>query len=331
MKKLCVIVNVFGLYQVYIPLFVLSWLRAYPYVDIRIYLNDKIAPTVQRQLDLFNCTDRVFITENVLNLVGLSDKAAANIDISKCIRWLVYESVFEEYDALYIGDIDIIIAKESEDIFDQHMRHCRALSLPYSNIVRTKHFPSPYKPHSIVRNIMRYGARNMFRSLGRGRYVPFRLSGLHFINTTQYLSAIKPQLPIFTQHLNNMAEGRGTYNVVFFNNEALLYDMIHASGMGVPRYTSDNGYIYEQDPESEFFRPHHGIHVGIFRNAKDPLYNRGEWKGLVKSENYKSYYNDFLELCRTDEYKKIQPHFNEFLTEQLIRIHDVMGIKNKYS
>ena len=153
MKKLLVIVNVWGRYQEYIPLFCLSWIRAYPFVDIRIYINDIINVDVLKQLEMINALDHVTIVERSARLVGLTDNALRYRHISACIRWLMYEPIFDEYEALYIGDVDIIIAKEEEALYDQHIRHSKYLGLPYSNIIRIKRVPHSLRPYTLAKNI----------------------------------------------------------------------------------------------------------------------------------------------------------------------------------
>ena len=326
MKKLCVIANVFGKYQAYIPLFALSWLRAYSYVDIRIYLNDTVDPLVKKQLELLDVAKNVTIIENVIPMTGLTENAARHkkIAIAKCIRWIIYEPIFEEYEALYIGDIDIVIANEDESLFDQHMRHATRFDMPYSNIVRSIGLPNQASPREIVKNIYLSGLLNAYRILKRSVAdkpgVMYKLSGLHFILTKEYLPAIAAVKETFIGHLNNMGDGKdGYYDIGTFNNEAFLHDMVKASGLPVPEDSTKKYDLarQQQDPEYIFFRPHHGMHLGIFRETSLMENSRNR----LDSDAYKLYYEDFRKLSETEDYKKIEPFFRAFVANQLRIMH----------
>ena len=319
-KKLLVVVNVFGKYQDYIPLYVLSWLRAYPDVNLRVYLNDALNPDIQAQLDMLGVSDSVTMVEYVGTLVGLTQKAIQHKEISKCIRWLIYEPIFDEYEAIYIGDVDIIIAKEEESLYNQHMRHCDFLNLPYSNIVRTRRIPNQALPLEVARNIVRCGFREALRSVPVGSQTLYRLSGLHFIKTEPYYQSIKPVLREFVQHLNLMAEGkRGKYNICTFRtNEAMLFDMVKTAELRTPENT-ENGSDDVENPETEAFRPHHGIHLAPFRKAST---EKNIFVGSLKSELYKKYYGDFRDLTNSNSYKDLEKHLSPFINEQIQGVHD---------
>ena len=303
MKKLCVIASVFGRYQGYIPLFVLSWLRAYPYVDIRIYLHDTIDPDVQKSLDLLDVSDHVVIIEDCCKMVALTEKALENKAISKSVRWLLHEPIFMKYEALYIGDIDIVIAYEPISLFEQHMRHCAFIGLPYSNMVR----------------------RNPAIEKSSGRELR-RLSGLHFVQTKEYIKAVAPVMDSLVNQLNLLSENKSDMYVIdLFNNEMVLYDLVRLAGLGFPgdkpppSVRTKNKLIkrpYKINPEQVNFRPHHGLHLGLARGDGSLL--NGSW-----SSSYKAYYSDFLELIDTDDYRKIERFFPPFLIEQINKFHEI--------
>lgn len=322
MKKLLVIVCVFGRYQDYIPLFVLSWLRAYPYADIRIYLQDTLNQDIKKQLESVGALGRANIIEDAYSMVSFTEKALLYPQISKCFRWLVYEPDFKEYEAIYIGDIDIIIVKEKEPLFDQHMKHCAYCKLPYSNIIRTKEPVNLWwHPKRLNTYVRQYGFRNVAKYMVKSKRVLYRLSGLHFFRAPEYLEAVMPLQAVFAGYLNRMAESKSKdYNIVHFNNEAMLFDLVKASGLGLPKDEDGNNaeVNIEENPQAARFRPHHGIHLGIFRNNKNTSKN----KHILDSNVYKEYYQDFLEFEKTDEYKEISKHFSQFINEHIRVLHD---------
>jgi hypothetical protein len=87
----------------------------------------------------------------------------------------------------YIGDVDILIL--DSDIEAVHADHCRALSLPYSNVVRP--------------NLK-------------------RLSGLHFVKTDPYFGVITPDF--VSAFLDRFVVDRDAWT-----DEDMLYGMMEAS------------------------------------------------------------------------------------------------------
>ena len=306
MKKLCAIANVWGRHQAYIPLYVLSWHRAYPDVDIRIYLNDTIPPHVRKSLDYLNVYDHVTIIEDSGKLVGLSEKVLKSKPnkITRSLRWLVFEPVFMEYESLYISDIDIVIAKEPISLYEQHMRHCSYLRLPYSNIVR----------------------REPVCDAQTGR-MWHRLTGLHFVQTKEYMQAIMTVRDKLVREVNLLADNESEmYELKCFRDEFLLYDLVRLAGLGLPGDTPppDIKSIQQQiitqpyviNPEQINFRPHHGLHLGLARGDGSLLH--GAWNAT-----YKAYYLDFMDLAATKEYKEIERYFPAWLNEQIDRFHEI--------
>jgi len=208
-------------------------------------------------------------------------------------------------------------------LFDQHMRHAFRFDMPYSNIVRSIVLPNQALPREIVKNIYLSGFSNAYRifrkSVAEKPGVMYKLSGLHFILTKQYLPAIAAVKETFINHLNNMGGKNGYYDIGTFNNEAFLHDMVKASGLPVPEDSTKKYNLarQQQDPEYIFFRPHHGIHLGIFREISTMEYN----KNRLDSNAYKFYYEDFQKLSETEDYKRIEPFFTAFVTNQLKTMH----------
>jgi hypothetical protein len=163
----------------------------------------------------------------------------------KVLRWILEEKDFLNWDNLYIGDIDILLCKEKEDLKTQHLNHCIETKLPYSNCVR------PSKD---------------------------RLSGLHFIKREMYYKKVENTLNKYRNiHKQGLLKNK--------KNENILYNIVRESGLGFPK---------------KWFRPHHGIHLGLWRQKNNVNLTR-----IFEDDNYCSYLKYFLEIENTDLYKKV--------------------------
>ncbi len=150
----------------------------------------------------------------------------SNVSISKMKRWLLYEDDFQKFENLYIGDIDMLIVPENPSLMKQHLIHCDTIGLDYSNIIR--------------------------RSDKR------RLSGLHFVKVKPYFEKM---LPIIKKYRDLIIQDK--FTLEYDSNEFFLYKMILESGLGLCPQASDKNL---NDPLKPVFRPHHGVHLAIFRN-----------------------------------------------------------------
>lgn len=146
--------------------------------------------------------------------------------LSKMKRWLIYSDDFLSYEYVYIGDIDIFILPEVPGILEQHEVHCRTINLDYSNILRRKNSK--------------------------------RMSGLHFVRVEPYFQKM---LPIIKKYTRQVQEGK--FVLEYDSDEYFLYTMISESGLGMCPQASGKEL---NDPLKPAFRPHHGIHLAIFRN-----------------------------------------------------------------
>ena len=117
-KKLCITTFVFGEgYQGYIPLFIYSILRSYRDYFPLIFLHGRLNIKVSKQLELLRGLGEFKVVENYLAGKKLSNQQG------KSIRWVLADHKFEEFDSVYIGDIDIFIVPEEPDLYEQHNQH----------------------------------------------------------------------------------------------------------------------------------------------------------------------------------------------------------------
>ena len=100
------------------------------------------------------------------------------------------------------------------------------------------------------------------------------------------------------------------YNKVEFNNEFLLYELISDSGIGLPAESTLGAENDSKDFNSISFRPHHGLHLGIFRSYEGAQRERR----LVLGEVYLEYYRQFCNIRKNDEiYMKLEGEFSSYL------------------
>ncbi|MDP4119141.1 MAG: hypothetical protein Q8873_08130 [Bacillota bacterium] len=313
MKKLCLVLYIFGdKYQEYIPLFAWSLFKLYPDYGIRVYLDTKLNQHIKNQVEILKDKDLTII-ENHLDNLEMTDKAKKVDLIQRSQRWLFYDEAFENYEAVYMGDADIIFCPEKEKMFEAHIKHCEIIGKPYSNIARKPIVRKNYSPKVIARNFIKFGIKDSFKYYF-GHTKPIRkLTGLHFVRTKEYYSAVRPVMREYVKELNKLAEHKSKkYNLCSFNDEAVLYDMVNDCGFGTPEVIGSGlSGLYNicESGEKMEYRPHHGIHLGIFRNEKTPF---KEWN-VVTSDLYRGYYEYFKELEKTGQYKSFEKGFSPYM------------------
>lgn len=196
--KLCITTYVSGdQYQEFIPVFVYSIVKSYPDYDVIIFCGEEIRKNVKESLSFINDKSRFKIIENYLSFKV--DSLTSRVS-SMSKRWLLYSEEFENYDYIYIGDIDIFINYENPSLLDQHLIHCETIGLDYSNVVRRSHYN--------------------------------RVSGLHFVKREPYFFKM---LPVIQKYTKLMENNELMYD---YSCEYMLYDMLAEAGLGIcPRAT----------------------------------------------------------------------------------------------
>ena len=104
-----------------------------------------------------------------------------------------------------------------------------------------------------------------------------RLSGLHFIKKDDYYQKMLPIIKKYTADLKN-----GVLRKV--KNENMLYDMIYKAGFGFPE---------------TWFRPHHGLHLGLWRKGHRVIEQR--YWDVINRDAYKNYYKFYRSLIATKD------------------------------
>lgn len=137
-RNMCFVTVANKPYQKYVPWFIYFLNRAYPESHKLILLDEKITDNVRGML-------RVLHGNYEVREQAFPEYSETDANTIKCLRWLFYESSFDRYDCMSIGDVDMAIYKESPSYMEQHLSHCEQTGLPYSNFVR----PAKAGPHRV--------------------------------------------------------------------------------------------------------------------------------------------------------------------------------------
>ncbi|MBQ3053275.1 MAG: hypothetical protein IJC89_00025 [Clostridia bacterium] len=315
MKKICLVLYVFGnTYQEYIPLYLLSLFKIYPDYGVRIYLDRKISDNIKLQLKPFEKFDVTYIEDFTDNL-GMSEKAKKINQIQKCQRWLFFDSKLLEYESVYIGDVDIFFCPERTPMFEEHLRHCDTIGMPYSNIARTSKLNRKLFSKDFARNIIKFGIKESISFYFSGVKCINKLSGLHFFKTKEYFEKVKPYLQKYVDELNLLAEGKSKkYNLCSFNNETMLFDLMKDCGFGTPSFSGKSSEYNTCDDGSKiWYRPHHGLHLGTFRNS----FTTNNELAVVTSDLYKSYFEYYKDFKTSPAFISLKENFSPYIIEIL--------------
>ncbi len=316
--KLCMTSFVFGRkYQDYIPLFVYSIKRSYPNYDVFIFLDKHIVNEVKNQLSIIN-TEGVFIIENYTSNVdfNLSPLHGA------AMRWVLWDDRFWNYDYLYTADIDMFYCQEIEGLAEQHIEHMKTINKNFSNVMRPIEKNNRFNFRDFLSGLLSRRFKLSFLNFFCGTGERRQLSGLHFVKVKEYYKKVKPLLDNYKKQL--LSFEFKAHHHKGFNDEALLYDIISEANMikGVPVSTS-NKEMLDNPPTMLVFRPHHGVHLGIFREKELPDYQ----KEILESDSYINYLSTFMKECTTRDFVRLSFYFSDSMINEIENCHSYIGTK----
>lgn len=281
--KVCLTTFISGeRYQEYIPFLVYSCNKAYPEYDILLFLHEKLSPDIRKQLELLNVKNVSFVEE------AFGDLRKPTPIQSMCLRWVLWDDRFLQYDYLYIVDIDMLYFKEPIPLHLQHIEHMKTTGVPFFDNMIRRFVRKPFNFKKLGQRLKNAGLTSIFTYLF-GNKEESLLSGLHFINVEKYYAK-------FTAQYREKYRS-DIYNSRFFNycmrpdNEVLLYHMMadvfgDISVLGVQDEAFE--HMDFSKPSNKVFRPHHGIHLGNFRIKYEP----GTYP-LLNTKAYAFYVNAF--------------------------------------
>ncbi len=240
------------------------------------------------------------------------------VQYGKAVRWLLYSDIFEEFQSVYCVDIDIFYFREEPTLFEQHMKHCVKINLPYSNIIRKNELKKWSPQHNYFLNRY-YGFSKVVQSAIKKKIYSYQLSGLHFMKTDEYFKYFTKEYrrTLFEEIIINKCPGFINHKNGF-NNESYLFDIINRSGMGLPPIVEKGPYMLDYHNYNLIgFRPHHGIHLGIFRAD----YGVDLFHDTLLKDFYIEYMNSFFDLLKTNLlYKKLYNLSSPWIKDQFVRM-----------
>lgn len=223
MKNCFAVVSNKSWYEGYIPFYIFFARRACPDAHVLVYFMGELEPETRDAIKaIAGDPSGHTLIENYKPEYGQSAIAA------KTARFTIDDEKIRSFDAAYIGDIDMLICKEDEDLFVQHQRNASAIGIPISNMIRFEKATQ-------------------------------RLTGLHFLVTAPYFEAIAEAIQRLDHKIVSLVAS-GPISETWttsVEDEEELYKMIA---------TARPDWIAAMEPAR--FRPHHGTHMGHFRNPK---------------------------------------------------------------
>ena len=186
-NKICISVVVNKNYEKYIPYFIYFITKSYPNYFIKVLFLGSLSEKTKELINVIN-NDLVSIEEKFFAGYPKDNQRL------KSIRWVIPEDVFSDFDYVYIGDVDILICKETPTLADTHMVHLKNNNLPYSNSIRPKQK---------------------------------RFTGLHFFKVKEYYEKMSNIIKQYSTKLKNRKLSLSQR----YRNEHLLYDIIN-KGIG---------------------------------------------------------------------------------------------------
>lgn len=312
--SVCVTTFVFGSkYQGYIPFLMYSLLKSYPeYVPI-VFVHGKLKEDIHQQLEWLRTMGRFVIKDHVF-----PEFKTLNTFEGKALRWLLQDDLLLAYDYIYFVDIDIIYINEDPPLHVQHIEHMQRLNLPFSNTSRLK-INRNRELKTFSRRIKNYGIRNAVKHFIRGNQTEKRLTGLHFIKTKTYLPAVKPYQENYQQWLLSkkyLSRFQG------FDDEPLLYQLCLDAGMPLDHVGEhDETSICYKNYKTLSFRPHHGIHLGLFR-GEEPVKN----SHVLRSSTYEYYVSVFLNYLKDPLFIRLLTDAAPFIKKQFASLLDFYNI-----
>ncbi|MBD5467231.1 MAG: hypothetical protein HDR21_03645 [Lachnospiraceae bacterium] len=300
-KTLLIATFVFGYdYQGYIPFQFYSLYKHYPDYDAIVYVDRKLRKETLKLLKLIPGYGEKY-------RVCLVDKIAQTLPrpVMKAYRWLMYDDVFENYQYVYIGDIDIYICKEDVPLHEQHILHMTAQKSVFSNIVRAySEPPLPKwicKHQKVLKQLGLFIPITKLHKLYNKFFYHKRITGLHFVNTRDYYPAIKKQADKFfnvyyKNHIINKIYKLIMKYYASYSDETFLYHLIKKSRLRLPKQADDKTEIlFCSDMRSHNFRPHHGLHFGMWRDKTKADASYHKYMHTPLCRNYYSQFKNELE------------------------------------
>ncbi|MDT3369867.1 MAG: hypothetical protein LIR40_14705 [Bacteroidota bacterium] len=321
--RVCLTTFVYGeKYQDYIPLLLYSCKKAYPEYDIVLFLYEPLRTDIKRILDEIGIDlSGVIIKENAYHHIGKMDSW-----ICRTIRWTLWDESFNKYDYLYIIDIDMFYIKEPVAIHEQHKIHMEVLGLPFSNVKRHSYVKSRDKLN-ILRRLKHAGLINFIEFLNSHGKEQNRVTGLHFVDIKKYYTILDKSM---RDSIEKMISNKNIYKYVNEPNDEVILGTILSTfmefDMNQLAYQEVQSIVLDfNNFDKKEFRPHHGIHLGIFRTETERF--NSDTLTILNSNAYAYYINYLRDNILKDEmYKHIYsllPESPKILMNRLLHFYNL--------
>jgi len=320
--RVCLTTFVYGpRYQCYLPFLLYSCHKAYPEYDVVLFLYDELNQDIKKQIEKIGLTNKVVIKERCFN-----DCTKMTPLKSKSLRWILWDKLFENYDYLYTVDIDMFYLLEPVALHKQHIQHMKFIGLPISNLRRRLMY-NPFKPFTFAFRFKHAGFKGIFNFL-RGEQEEYKLTGLHFIKTKEYFDKLNfEQRQKYKKHIYR---GDCFKYVKFPNAEIILGYIVKQIGFDLDKFgvqTNSVNMLDYNEPERPEFRPHHGIHLGIFRRSIEEINKVDGDVKILNSPTYRYYIQKLKKDVLSDkifqEIIKNSPDNVKFAFSQLFKFYDI--------
>lgn len=283
MTGLCVSTYTFGEYSAYIAPYIYFLKRSYPDCFPIIFNQNHLSSQENDALNLLAKEFAFDVIEGYFKEKNFSRQRGS------AVRWLLWDKRFEDYEGVYVGDIDIYICQEPIPLLKAHLDNCNKLQLPFSNAIRLSKPFTPKKTELSFAATKRYKDEATAELLFNLDILPTkRMTGLHFFIPNSYKNLFFKYYEKFYSILINDEEL--LWHQDGFHNETFLYDMIEDFEF-INRVPKSKNYSLD-----DVFRPTHGIHSGRFRQQHDVCSTINQFF----SQEQKNFYFYFIELTQKD-------------------------------
>jgi len=207
MNKLCITMYVAGeRYAHYIPIFIYFAKEAYPEYSILIAYKHELPASVRLHLELLKLFYKDFEVRE-----GVFEDFPNDADTVKTLRWTMWFPQYNNFDYIYVGDIDILLFREEPTLLEQHLKVCNDTDNCYSNTTK-------------IDDVKTRGTR---------------MTGLHFFKREEYSYKMLPVMQKYLGRLRFNANIPEFYNKAFgrVDNQHALYSMIKESGLKLPEHS----------------------------------------------------------------------------------------------
>src|SRR5699024_1857423 len=132
-------VYVFGDYTRYIPYYVYSVLKSYPDYYVKVFTKDSLSSKEKKCLALIRdqVSPNFEIVQGYFDEYPLSEGHTEMVgSIDTTLRLVLHNETFKNCEFSYIGDVNLLIIRETPSLINGHKKHSNKIGVPYSNTIR---------------------------------------------------------------------------------------------------------------------------------------------------------------------------------------------------